>query len=87
MPIYLRTQYNRKLLNESNWPQGWISYMTQNACDITNTLPKMKNCAEYTKICIHCLVWGIVIEISDEIAKKNPKQRNSELKPTTMSRK
>ena len=44
--------------------------MTQNVCDKTNTLPKVINCAEYTKICMHCLVWGIVLEISHEIANK-----------------
>ena len=70
MPIYLRAQYNRKLVNEANWRQWWISDMTQNACDKTNTFPKMKNCAEYTTICIHDLAWGILLEISNEIAKR-----------------
>ena len=36
----------------------------------TNTLPKMKNLAEYTVIGIHSLVWGTVLEISNKIAKK-----------------
>ena len=35
-----------------------MSYMTQNACDKTNALPKMKNFTEHTMICIHYLVWG-----------------------------
>ena len=48
--------------------------MTQNACNETNTIPKMKNCAEYTIISIHYLVWGMVLEISNEIAKKNQMQ-------------
>ena len=53
--------------------------------DKISTAPKMKNCADYTMICIHYLVWGIVLEISKENnKKKNAKQkkRNSELKPT-----
>ena len=93
MPISLRTQYNRKLLSKDDWPQWWISYIrSKYTCDKTNTLPKMKNCEEYTTICMHYLAWGnicihyLALEISNEIAK-NPKQRNSELKPTTMSRK
>ena len=45
--------------------------MTQNACDKTNPLPKMKNCTDYTMICIHYLGWGIVLEISNEIGKKS----------------
>ena len=49
--------------------------MTQNAFDKTNTLPKKNNCAEYTMIYIHCLVWGIVLEISNEIAAKSNEKR------------
>ena len=30
----------------------------------------MKTDAEYAMICIHCLVWGIVLEISNERDKK-----------------
>ena len=61
--------------------------MTQDACDKTNTLPKIKNCTDYTMVCIHYLVWGIVVEIRKEIMEKNPTQENFEQKPTTMSRK
>ena len=60
--------------------------MTQNACPKTNTLPKRKNYTDYTMICMHYLVWSIVLEISNEIAKKNPTQRNSEQKHITMTR-
>ena len=49
-------------------------------------LAKMKNCAEYTMICIHYLVWGIVLEISNGIAN-NQTQRIAGRIPTTMSRK
>ena len=47
-----------------------MPYITQNACDKTKTLPKVKNCADYTMICIHYLAWSIVLEISNDIAKK-----------------
>ena len=47
-----------------------MSYMTQNPWDKTNALPEMKNNAEYTMICIHYLIWGKVLEINNEIAKK-----------------
>ena len=49
-------------------------------------LAKMKNCADDTMICIYYLVWGIILEISNQIAERNPTQRNSDRKPTTMSR-
>ena len=29
----------------------------------------MKNCPDYTMICMHNLLWGIVLEVSNEIAK------------------
>ena len=45
------------------------------------------NDAEYTMTCIQYIVQGIVLEISNKIAKKNPTQRNSERKSITMSRK
>ena len=52
-----------------------------------NTWPKMKNCEEYTMSCIHCLVRGIVLEISHKIVEKNQTQGSSKRKPTIMSRK
>ena len=33
-------------------------------------LPKMKNCAQYEIICIYYLIWGIALEIKNEITKK-----------------
>ena len=59
--------------------------MTQNVCDKPSTLPKMKNCGEYKMICI-ARIWGIVLEKATKW-QKNPTQRNSEQKPTTMSKK
>ena len=44
--------------------------MTVNKCDKTNSLPKMKNCAEHTMICPHYLIREIVLEISNEIKSK-----------------
>ena len=43
----------------------------QKACDKMTTLTKIKTCAQYTMICLHLLVWGIVLEISNEKAKKS----------------
>ena len=42
-----------------------------NACDKSNTMPKMKNCAEYTMICLHYLAWRRALEISNEISKNS----------------
>ena len=64
-----------------------MPYITQNACDKTNTLPKRKNSAAYALICMHFLLWGIVLKISNEIVKKKSKQRYSERKATTKTRK
>ena len=64
-----------------------MSYKTQNTCDKTNTLPKIKNCEKYTIICIHYLVLEYSTrnkQINREIAQT---QRNSGRKPTTVSRK
>ena len=44
--------------------------MTEKACGKTNTLPKMKICAEYTLIYIHYLIWGMVLEIRNEMGKE-----------------
>ena len=48
-----------------------MSNMTQNTCDKINNVLKRKMRAEYTMICIHYLIWGRVVKISNEIAKKN----------------
>ena len=47
-----------------------MSYMPQSAFGKTDTMPNMKKCEEYTMICIYYLVWGAVLEISDEVVKK-----------------
>ena len=60
----------------------------QNSCDKTNTLSKIKNCAEYTTICIHYLPrMGYSTRNKQQNRKKSSTQRNSEQKPTTISRK
>ena len=59
--------------------------MTQSSCDKTNTLPKMKNFAEDTMICIHILVRNIALEINNEMEKIQA-QKNPEWRFTTMSR-
>ena len=71
-----------KLTERSNESHA---YMTQNACDKTNTLSKMINCAVYTMICIHYLVWSLVRKQRNSEIKST--QTNSERKPSTMSRK
>ena len=59
--------------------------MTQSTCDKTNTLTKIKNYEEYTIVGIHYLV--LEYSTRNKQRKINPTQRNSEKKPTTMSRK
>ena len=54
--------------------------MTQNACDKTVTLFKMKNCAEYTMICTHYFVWSIVLDLSNEYSKKKKNTRKEILR-------
>ena len=61
--------------------------MTQNACDKTNTLTKMKHYTEYTMICIRYFVWGYSTRNKHRNSEINPTQRNFERKPTTVNRK
>ena len=39
----------------------------QNVCDKTNTA---KKCEEYAMRYMHCLVWDIVLKITNEVVKK-----------------
>ena len=61
-----------KLIEHSNESHMYMMHFAYNK---TNTFLKMKNCAENTIICIYFVAWGIQLEISHEIAKKNQRKK------------